>query len=137
MGADAVFISYSHDLQQHSDRVLALSNKLRSMGVDAELDQYHAAPPEGWPQWCEERLRPENSEYVLMICTPTYRERVENKAPANEGRGAFWEGKDIYQYIYDDKTNARFIPVLLGDESEESIPRRLRGYANYRSRRIE
>ena len=77
------------------------------------------------------------SEYVLMICTPTYRERVENKAPANEGRGAFWEGKDIYQYIYDDKTNARFIPVLLGDEFEESIPRRLRGYANYRSRRIE
>jgi tetratricopeptide (TPR) repeat protein len=66
-----------------------------------------------------------------------HREHVENKAPADEGRGAFWEGKDIYQYIYDDKTNTRFIPVLLGDESEEGIPRRLRGYANYRLKAFE
>jgi hypothetical protein len=137
MGANAVFISYSHDSLEHSARVLALSDKLRAMGVDAELDRYYTRPPQGWPLWCDERLRPENAKFVLMICTPTYRERVENKAPADEGRGVFWEGSLIYNYIYDDKTNSRFIPVLLGDESAESIPFRLKGYAKHRLKSFE
>ena len=45
MGADTVFISYSHDSPEHSERVLAFSNKLRELGVDAELDQYLTRPP--------------------------------------------------------------------------------------------
>ncbi len=132
MGAETVFISYSHDSPEHSDRVLALSDKLREMGVDVELDQYHVRPPQGWPRWCEEMLRPENAKFVLMICTPTYRDRVENKVAADEGRGVFWEGGDIYQYLYDDKGNTRFIPVLLGDATEDGIPRPLKGHARYR-----
>ena len=132
MGANTVFISYSHDTPEHSERVIALANKLRELGVDAELDQYHTRPRQGWPQWCEEQLRPENSKFVLMICTNTYRNRVENKVAADAGRGVYWEGADIYQYIYKDKANERFIPVLLGDESAESIPHRLQGYAKFR-----
>jgi hypothetical protein len=122
MGAETVFISYSHDSAEHSDRVLALSDKLREMGVDAELDQYHVRPPQGWPRWCEEQLRPENAKFVIVICTQTYRDRVENKVAAGEGRGVFWEGGIIYDYLYDDKGNTRFIPVLLSGASEDGIP---------------
>jgi hypothetical protein len=43
-----VLISYSHDRPEHSERVLALSNSLRAIGVDAELDRYHGRPPHGW-----------------------------------------------------------------------------------------
>ena len=131
VGADTVFISYSHDSPEHAARVLELSDKLRDLGVDTELDQYHTRPSQGWPLWCEERLRPENSKYVLTICTPTYRNRLENKAPADEGRGVYWEGSVVYQYIYDEKANERFIPVLLGNETDESIPLRLKGYTTY------
>jgi hypothetical protein len=137
MGADTVFISYSHDSAEHLERVLAFSNMLRELGVDAELDQYHTRPPQGWPQWCEEQLRPEASKFVLLICTPTYRDRIENKVPADAGRGVYWEGKDIYQYIYDEKTNERFIPVLFGEEPDECIPRRLRGYAMRRVKNFD
>jgi hypothetical protein len=108
-----VFISYSHDSTEHCERVLHLANALRSHGVDAELDCYHVRPPEGWPRWCEKQLRPENSDFVLMICTQTYRRRVEDRVHADEGRGVFWEGGIIYEYIYDAKGNTRFIPVLL------------------------
>ena len=86
MCADTVFISYSHDSPEHSDRVLALSDKLREMGVDVELDQYHVRPPQGWPHWYEERLRPENAKYVLVICTLIYRDRVESRVAADEDR---------------------------------------------------
>jgi TIR domain len=132
MGADAVFISYSHDSPEHSAKLLAFSNKLRELGVDAELDQYHTRPRQGWPLWCEECLRPENAKHVLMICTPTYRNRVENRVAADEGRGVHWEGSVVYQYIYKEKANERFIPVLFGDESDESVPIRMQGYATFR-----
>ena len=117
--------------------MLELSDKLREFGVDAEIDRYHTRPPQGWPLWCDECLRPENSKYVLTICTPTYRDRVENKAPADEGRGVYWEGSVVYQYIYDEKINKRFIPILLGDEPAESIPFRLKGYTNYAVRQFD
>ncbi len=131
MGANAVFISYSHDSSEHSARVLDLANALRSMGVDVELDQFEVRPIRGWPQWCEECLRPENTKFVLVICTLVYRDRVENKIKADEGRGVFWEGSIIYQYLYDDKGNKRFIPVLLGDAPEDGIPLPLKGHARY------
>jgi tetratricopeptide (TPR) repeat protein len=131
MGADAVFISYSHDSAAHSARVLAFSDKLRGLGVDVELDQYLTRPPQGWPFWCEECLRPENAKHV-MICTPTYRNRVENRVAADEGRGVYWEGSVVYQYIYKEKANERFIPVLFGDGSDESVPIRMQGFATFR-----
>jgi len=74
-----VFISYSHDSAEHSERVLRFTNALRSHGVDAELDRYQVRPPKGWPHWCEEQLRPENSDFVLMVCTETYLQRVQDK----------------------------------------------------------
>jgi hypothetical protein len=43
-----VFISYSHDSPEHKQRVLALSDRLRNDGIEAELDQYQTRPPQGW-----------------------------------------------------------------------------------------
>ncbi len=126
-----VFISYSHDSAQHTQSVLQLANALRAQGVDAELDQYSVRPPEGWPRWCEERLRPENADFVLVICTATYRQRVEDKVPADEGGGVFWEGGIIYSYLYNEKGNKRFIPVLLPGAREDDIPRPLRDDTRY------
>jgi hypothetical protein len=77
-------------------------------------------------------LRPETAKFVLVICTPTYRDRVENKVASDEGRGVFWEGGIIYQHLYDQKENTRFIPVLLGDAPENGIPLPLKGHARYR-----
>ena len=46
-----VFISYTHDSPTHKARVRALADRLLSDGIDAEIDQYQTAPPQGWPQW--------------------------------------------------------------------------------------
>src|SRR5258706_118310 len=132
MSAKKVFISYSHDSPEHSERVLQFSNALRTHGIDTELDRYQVRPPKGWPYWCEEQLRPENSEFVLMICTETYLKRVQDKVPADEGRGVFWEGGIIYDYIYDAKGNTRFIPVIFSDGSADFIPTPIRNHTRYR-----
>jgi hypothetical protein len=134
MCADTVFVSYSHDSSSHSDRVLALTHALIERGLHVELDQFVTSPEHGWPSWCEERLRPENATFVLMICTPTYRDRVLNNVSFDEGRGVYWEGALIHQYIYDEKGNKRFIPVLLGDAPDDSVPLPLRPFTRYRTK---
>jgi hypothetical protein len=131
MGAE-VFTSYSHDSPEHQERVLQFSNSLRAAGVDAELDRYHVRPKHGWPRWSAEQVRPDKSKFVIAVCTQIYRDRVEDKVEANEGRGVFWEWGIISQYLYDYKGNSRFIPVLLGDEPEASIPDALKGHTFYR-----
>jgi len=132
-----VFISYSHDSPEHSERVLALSNQLRALGVNVELDRYRVRPPQGWPLWCDEQLRPEVSSFVLVICTPTYRARVENQVGANEGRGVYWEGAILYNYLYNAKGDSRFVPILLDDTPETAIPMPLEGHTRYRVRAFE
>jgi hypothetical protein len=58
-----VLISYSHDNPAHCDRVLALADRLRADGIDAVVDQYIHAPPEGWPAWCVAQI--DTADFVL------------------------------------------------------------------------
>lgn len=85
-GAPArVFISYSHDTAAHQERVLDLADRLRADGIDAEIDQYNMAPPEGWPLWCERQI--EAADVVLMVCTESYHRRVRGEEAPGKGLG--------------------------------------------------
>jgi tetratricopeptide (TPR) repeat protein len=122
-----VFISYSHDSAFHCDRVLALAQQLRRDGINAELDQFHQEKLVHWPRWCEEQLRPENSDFVLCVCTAEFKRRIERRVPAQVGKGVFWEGTQMYNYLYDDKGNQRCVPLLF-DNNTKNIPSFLNGY---------
>jgi TIR domain len=116
-----VFISYSHDSPEHCDRVFHLAQQLRRDGVNAELDQFHQEELKHWPRWCAAQM--ENSEFVLCVCTPEYKRRVEGRVAADVGKGVFWEGTLIYNYLYDSKENQRFVPVLLYEHAHEADSR--------------
>jgi tetratricopeptide (TPR) repeat protein len=126
-----VFISYSHGAREHNDRVLELAQQLRRDGIDAELDQFHQHELLHWPRWCEEQLRPGRSDFVLCICTLEYKRRIEGRVKADVGKGVFWEGTVIYNYLYDDKTNRRCVPILLDGAIESAIPSVLDGYTRF------
>jgi hypothetical protein len=116
-----VFISYSWDSEEHVRTVLDLSNRLRSEGVDCDLDQYEQSPPEGWPRWMDRKIR--DAKSVLMICTKNYYKRVMGDAAENEGLGVRWEGGLIYQHIYNaGARNSKFIPLLLRKGDQAFIP---------------
>ena len=83
------FISYSHENAEHMQRVLGFCNRLRSDGIDAVIDQYFESPAEGWPRWLERNLR--EADYVLMICSEHYAERVEQPDDTGLGRGVRWK----------------------------------------------
>ncbi len=127
-----VFISYSHDSRKHCDQVLALAQQLRRDGIETELDQFHQNELVHWPRWCAEQLRPERSRFVVCVCTAEYKARIENRVPADVGRGVFWEGSLITNYLYEAKGNERFLPVLFQGEPEDSLPDPLRGWNCFR-----
>ena len=125
-----VFISYSHDSQEHVDRVLVLSDKLRQDGIDCTIDQYETAPPEGWPKWMDRQI--ENSDFILVVCTETYHRRVAGKEERDKGQGVKWESTLAFQDIYDEGAeNTRFIPILFELGDVEYIPKPLKGTTYY------
>lgn len=125
-----VFISYSQDSVAFSNRVLALSNRLRSEGIDAVLDQYEEAPPEGWPRWMENNI--DNSDYVIVIGTKGYHDKMYGNVEQGKGRGVKWEGTIIYQKLYmSGSINTKFIPVVFDEGDIEYIPTPLQGSTYY------
>src|SRR4051812_46027386 len=99
--APTVFISYSHDSDEHAVRVLSLADSLCRYGINVILDRYiHPAPEEGWPRWMDNNI--DDASFVLLICTETYRRRVMGREEAGKGLGVRWEGSLIFNHIYND-----------------------------------
>jgi len=126
-----VFISYSHDSQEHKERVLALAGRLREDGIDSNIDQYEDSPPEGWQRWMLNQV--EAADYALVVCTQQYDRRFRGQEETGKGKGVTWEGGVIIQELYDAQgKNSKFIPVTFTPEDAESIPSPLLSATFYR-----
>ncbi len=121
-----VFISYSHDSDEHRRRVLDLADRLRAEGLDVSLDQFEV---DVTPRWMVQRI--EESRFVLVVCTETYKKRFEGKE-SRGGLGADFEGKTITQEIYE-RRDGFAVPIFFEpDSGSRDIPKVLRGLAYYR-----
>jgi tetratricopeptide (TPR) repeat protein len=131
MSAINVFISYSHDSQEHRERVLGLSERLRADGINSNLDQYvNGTPEQGWPRWMLDGL--EAADFVLVICTQTYYQRFRGHEASGRGKGVNWEGALITQEIYGNHNRSvKFVPVLFQPSDEVFVPEPLRSHTNY------
>ena len=131
MSAITVFISYSHDSDDHRQRVLGLSERLRGDGIEARLDQYlNGAPTIGWPRWMLDQL--DEADFVVVVCTETYYRRFRGHEVPGAGKGADWEGTLITQEIYDTRSSGlKFVPVLFDRKDERFIPEPLRRLTYY------
>lgn len=124
-----VFISYSHDSEEHKRRVRGLADQLCKSGIDCIIDQYEEAPYQGWPRWMEMNL--EQSDFILVVCTHGYFVKTSVDASPG-GKGVKWEGSIIGQEIYESEgKNERFIPVVFSRNDVCHIPRVLRSYTYY------
>jgi len=121
-----VFISYSHDSPQHARAVLELAQRLRDDGIDCWIDQFESSPAAGFPRWMRQQM--EIADFVLLICTDTYRRRFDGAEQVGTGLGATYEGLLITQEVYDaGSQNRRFIPVVLSGATAQDVPVLLRG----------
>ncbi|QTR47337.1 TIR domain-containing protein [Thiothrix litoralis] len=126
-----VFISYSHDSDEHRQFVLELSEQLRDDGIDCFIDQYvNGAPPEGWQRWMKKQI--EQAHFVLVVCTPIYLKRFDGEDPSS-GRGVNFEGTIISQVLYDQfQQNTKFIPVIPESGNIDNVPWILKSGSTYK-----
>lgn len=125
-----VFISYSHDSDEHRERVRDLAAQLRRDGVQSEIDLYEPSPDQGWPRWMQSHVL--SARRILVVCTETYQRRFEGREVEGKGRGVTWEGHLLTQTLYEaNERNARIRPVVFGDDVGV-VPLALRSYRIYR-----
>ncbi len=74
MTTSKVFISYSHDSEEHKAWVADLARFLISNGIDVVIDAWNLRRGEDIPKFMEDGLS--SADRVLMICTERYVENV-------------------------------------------------------------
>jgi len=116
-----VFISYSHDGDEHCADVLSMPS---------HRNRFEPHPPQGWERWMRERI--EWADYVLLVCTETYRRRYEDAESLGRGDGVAFEGLLLREELYEQHGRTdRIIPLILGPEHAEHRPRGLRTQTYY------
>lgn len=75
MPSPIVFISYSHDTDDHKTWVRRLATDLRSNSVDAILDEWRLSPGQDVAAFMQRGIT--ESDRVLLVCTDEYVQRTE------------------------------------------------------------
>lgn len=115
-----VFISYSWEDDAHKAWVKELADKLLSDGIDATIDQYDLSLGDRLPQFMEQAIS--NADYVLIICTPSYKE----KSDARKG-GVGYEGHIISAELLSYGNEKKFIPIIRKGSVTQALPMCLSG----------
>ena len=111
-----VFISYSWEDELHKVWVKNLADKLLADGIDATVDQYDLSLGDRLPLFMEQSIS--DADYVLIICTPTYKE----KSDARKG-GVGYEGHIISAELLSGSNEKKFIPVIRKGTVTQSLPK--------------
>lgn len=113
-------ISYSWDSEAHRTWVAGLGSRLRSDGIDLTLDEWHLKPGDQLPHYMERAIR--ESDFVLIICTPRYKEKSDGRKG-----GVGFEGNIIGGEVLSGTSDRKFIPILREGEWREAAPSWLLG----------
>ncbi|WP_410593672.1 SEFIR domain-containing protein [Amycolatopsis sp. lyj-23] len=128
-----VFITYSHDNDQHRELVRTFATFLRTdVGLDVRLDQWADDGRRDWSLWAIEQLA--EADFVLVIASPDYKRRAEGTEAPHRGRGAQFESAMIRDNITQDlpKATRRILPVVLPGRRVEEIPSFLNAHSTTR-----
>lgn len=113
-GTPRVFMSYSHDSEEHSSWVLTLASRLRANGVDVCLDRWDVTLGGNLALFME---RAASADYrVLAVVSATY----STKADAREG-GAGVEAQMLSAALYEDLGSDRVIPIIRNNPSQRPV----------------
>lgn len=109
-----VFISYSHDNDEHKKWVRELSEKLVNNGVDVILDQWDLSLGGDLPSFMESIS---DSSRVLVVCTDNYIE----KSNKNLG-GVGYEKSILTAELLANQDTKKFIPIVRNVTSPTKTP---------------
>ena len=116
-----VFVSYSHDSDEHKGWVLQLATRLMSNGVDVVLDQWSLSLGRNLPLFMESGLT--SSERVLVVSSSSYVTKA-NKRDGGAGYETMILSADM---MSGDIHKDRIIPVIRNNTDSSVVPTFLAG----------
>jgi hypothetical protein len=114
-GHPKALISYAWESEDHKGWVRELARELRHRGVDVSLDRWQVHPGDQLPAFMEQAIR--ESDFVVIICTPTYKEKSEGR----QG-GVGYEGHIMTAELFIKNNQRKFIPVLRAASYDSALP---------------
>lgn len=115
MSEPTVFISYSHDNNQHEKWVLKLATDLRQHGVNAILDQWDLRVGSDLRFFMENGLS--STQMVLCVCSEEYVKKVDNGSG-----GSGYEGMIMTQALLRNAKEEYIIPIVKNNPSLQKVP---------------
>jgi hypothetical protein len=109
-----VFISYAWDTVDSNAWVKKLATDLRNQGIDVHLDQWKLVPGDRMALFMEKSVKENN--YVLIICTPKYKYKSENRIG-----GVGYEGDIMTAEVLQDANPRKFIPIIQTGDMNTAI----------------
>ena len=110
-----VFISYSHDSDEHKEWVKSLATRLRGHGVDVILDQWDLHIGQDLRFFMEHGIT--KSKMVLCVCSENYVKK------ANSGIGGTgYESMIISQDLLSDVNLEYIIPIIRNNNLDKKTP---------------
>ncbi|MBI4558971.1 MAG: toll/interleukin-1 receptor domain-containing protein [Candidatus Hydrogenedentes bacterium] len=110
------FLSYSWDSESHKEWVRELANRLTHYGIITLLDQYDLHPGKDVLAFMERSIA--ESHYVLLICTPRFKEKSKLRAG-----GVGWEGTIVTgEMFHGVASESKFVPILRAGLPADALP---------------
>ncbi len=108
-------LSYAWESAAHKAWVRELASELRRQGIDIILDQWQVHPGDQLPEFMERAIR--ESEFVIAVCTPLYKEKSEGRKG-----GVGYEGNIMTAELFARNNQRKFIPALRSGDHATSLP---------------
>lgn len=113
-----VFISYSHDSDEHKNWIRGLAEKLISNGVDVILDQWDLFPSNDLAHFMKSSMS--RADRVIVVCTKNYVEKC--KTPSG---GVGYEQLILNAVLFNDILTDKFIPIICSPKHPDTVPAQL------------
>lgn len=120
MKTPTTFISYAWESEGLKTWVKSLATKLRENGIDAKLDLWEVLPGDQLSHFMDKSVR--ENDYVLIICTPKYKNKSEERIG-----GVGYEGDIMTAEVLQNSNHRKFIPILKSGTKESALPTWLKG----------
>ncbi|GAA1989844.1 toll/interleukin-1 receptor domain-containing protein [Amycolatopsis minnesotensis] len=128
-GNPTVFVSYTHDDEQHRRAVREFASFLQDNGVDVVLDQWAEDHRKDWQAWAQKGMT--ESDYVIVVASDGYRRMGDGNGPNDRNLGGQSEAALLRDLLQGDRRawTPKILPVLLPGQGIEGIPLFLQPHA--------